>query len=160
MSEAATVKYLTRDRLYGPERHRVGERRLGEAVVLVGEQPGATLAEKLAACYAGGRGCRFCVVTVPEDLGPRANLGRGGAAGGPGAFLEALAGMQSNRFFSGEEVAVAGPVDVEDLVEEGRKPGVGVGELRDLTERLDRRVEPVIKVIFKFFNLPFLLALP
>ena len=52
--------------------NRSGEARLGEAIQLA--QPQLNLAEQLAQAKASG--CRFVLLGIPEDIGPRANLGQ------------------------------------------------------------------------------------
>ena len=54
---------------------------------------------------------KYVVVGVREDVGPRANLGLPGAANGFDAFIKRLVNIQSNRFFSGEDLLLYGVVD-------------------------------------------------
>ncbi|MGX2954995.1 hypothetical protein ACWAU3_21110 [Shewanella sp. JL219SE-S6] len=83
---------------------REGETRLGQKVRLL---PGAA-SYMDALTQAKAAGARFAIIGIKEDLGPRANLGQGGANQAFAAMLPALLNLQSNRFLSGEECLLLG----------------------------------------------------
>ena len=58
---------------------------------------------------------KFVLAGVPEDIGVKADLGLGGADTAWVPFLEAFFKIQSNDFFEGSEVLVAGHFDFSQL---------------------------------------------
>ncbi len=123
---------------------RPGEKRLGHCIQPL--DPSGSLAEDLGA-HPG----RYVVLGVPEDIGPRANLGRGGANSAWEAFLPAFLNIQSNVTLSGEQVLLLGCLRTEDLMEECEGlDGSDENSLKKLRESvglLDERLAPVIRAI-------------
>lgn len=58
---------------------------------------------------------KYAVFGIPEDIGVRANHGTGGADTNWYSFLNAFLNVQSNDFFSGEDVLLLGHFDFGDL---------------------------------------------
>ena len=58
---------------------------------------------------------RYIIVGIPEDIGIQANYGKPGASTGWVPFLQSFLNIQSNDFFSGEEIALLGHFDFGDL---------------------------------------------
>jgi formiminoglutamase len=97
--------------------------------------------------------CRFAILGVPEDVGPRANLGRGGANSGWGAFLPWFVNMQHvSKQFEGNSALLLGHVQCGDLQSAAsslpENPSEKTKVLRQLVEQLDERVESVVKEVF------------
>ena len=59
--------------------------------------------------------CPYVLFGIPEDIGIRANMGLGGADTACNSFLTAFLNIQSNDFFSGDEVLLLGYFDFNDL---------------------------------------------
>jgi formiminoglutamase len=57
----------------------------------------------------------YVLFGIPEDIGIRANMGLGGADTAWEPFLSAFLNIQSNDFFSGEEVLMLGYFDFSDM---------------------------------------------
>ncbi len=57
----------------------------------------------------------YVIVGVPEDIGVQANYGSGGTSTAWLAFLQSFLNVQSNDFFTGEDVAVIGHFDFGDI---------------------------------------------
>lgn len=78
---------------------------------------------------------RYVIIGVREDVGPRANFGLQGARNGFDAFFKRFLNVQSNRFFSGDQVLMYGVVDFN--VESGDTVELrnGVGDLDDLLNK-------------------------
>ncbi|USD37338.1 formimidoylglutamase [Ferrimonas sp. SCSIO 43195] len=131
--------------------HRGGEAHQGEHWLLGAElgSDGAALSERLAA--ARQQGARYVLLGIPEDIGPRANLGRGGAERGWGAFLSQFANLQANELLGGEQLLLLGHIDTTDLLEQCQFLDAADSEqlqaLRQHTAELDLRVIPVIAAI-------------
>lgn len=85
------------------------------------------------------------ILLVPEDIGPRGNLGRAGARKAPEAFLRQFANLQANRFLDFSRVIPVGEVDIEDLNREAEN--ATVEELRNICHRLDDRVRSAVECI-------------
>jgi len=125
--------------------NRSGEVRVGQVVPLLAPQGGRERWQE-----ARRAGARFALLGVPEDLGPRANLGRPGADGAWDAFLAAFLNQQANHFLPTEEILLAGRVFTEDLQDDSKGLGSSPGELatlRTLCAVLDERVAPVVEEI-------------
>lgn len=121
---------------------RVDETRIGESVKSI-----TTL--DASALPLG----RFAILGVPESIGPRANLGQGGAEQGFSAFLQQFLNMQDSGRLAIDEIVLAGQVDCADLQEQslGLNPN-DTGELvqlRQLCSELDRRVSGVTEILFQ-----------
>src|SRR5690349_473423 len=59
--------------------------------------------------------CPYILFGIPEDIGIRANMGLGGADTAWNSFLPAFLNIQSNDFFSGDEVLMLGYFDFSEL---------------------------------------------
>lgn len=122
--------------------NRAGETRIGESIT--------TLADLNASAAPLGR---FAILGVPESIGPRANLGQGGAELGFQAFLQQFLNMQDSQVLPVHEVVLAGQVDCQDLNDEATtldaSDANGLQRLRQLCEQLDQRVAQVTQCLFK-----------
>jgi formiminoglutamase len=58
---------------------------------------------------------KYVLFGIPEDIGVRANLGTGGAETAWSPFLQSFLNIQSNDFFTGEEVLLLGYFDFAEL---------------------------------------------
>lgn len=98
-------------------------------------------------------GQRIAIVGVPESIGPRANLGRGGAEHAFHAALKGLLSLQANPMIADHELLIVGAVEVTDLQQQGdalRASDIGErAHLRELVERVDQRVQQVIQPLFE-----------
>ena len=61
---------------------------------------------------AKSSGAQFAIIAIAEDVGPRANLGRGGADDAFIASMKQLINLQSNRFLNGNECAILGQISL------------------------------------------------
>lgn len=87
---------------------REGETKLGENIQVLAGQ--LSLIESLK--QVKGLGARFALLGINEDIGPRANCGRGGAGWTFEPVLNQLIHLQSNSFLNGSEIVVVGTIDV------------------------------------------------
>ncbi|MCG9698225.1 formimidoylglutamase [Shewanella sp. Isolate11] len=119
---------------------RDGETKLGQT--LHSYQGKTPLAEALT--EAKNNGARFAIIGIGEDIGPRANLGRGGAIDAFDASMAQFCNLQSNQFLSGELCLVLGQINTQDL----QLPTDATTQaLRDNVDQLDGRVIEVAKAI-------------
>jgi formiminoglutamase len=94
---------------------------------------------------------QFILLGLPEDIGVRANYGRGGAHTAWAPALDNILNIQSNSFLNGSELLVLGHISFDDLMNDAlgisNKTDEGITLLRNLTKRIDDRVYEVIKAL-------------
>ncbi len=136
-------------------RHRKGETKLGEEVSCITNKAdlGAELQQNNS---------KYVLVGIPEDIGVRANYGRGGAHTAWKPALESFLNQQSNSFLNGKSICVLGHIEVEDLMEKASsltlKNATAIQELRVLVDEIDRRVEHSIKQIISIGKIPIIIG--
>lgn len=105
---------------------------------------------------------RFVLLGVAEDIGIRANLGRAGAAGCWDEVLKALCNVQSNTFFEGNDLLIAGCLNPVDLMQEARHLHTNSWEdlerLRKLTGEVDLLLYPIIERIVRAGKTPIIIG--
>ena len=79
------------------------ETKLGEIVLCNGSKD---IEEIIAETKA-----EYILFGIPEDIGVKANMGKGGADSSWFSFLDTFLNIQSNDFLSGEDIFVAGYFD-------------------------------------------------
>jgi formiminoglutamase len=106
--------------------------------------------------------CRFVLLGIPEDIGVKANYGRGGAHTAWKPALESFLNQQSNAFLDGNPVFVLGHIYVDDLMEKAAhltaKTGADIDQLRNLVTELDERVAAVIEQIILLNKIPIVVG--
>ena len=105
---------------------------------------------------------KFVLIGIPEDIGIRANMGRGGAHTAWKPALDSFLNQQSNVFLNGKDCCLLGHIFVEDLMEKSNqfnlKTESHVLELRKLVSELDERVCDVISKIIKANKIPIIIG--
>lgn len=105
---------------------------------------------------------KFVVVGIPEDIGVRANYGRGGANTAFKPALESFLIQQDNHFFNAQSVFILGEVNVDDLMEKAThldaKNKNDILKLRELTALIDERVSNVIKELILLNKIPIVIG--
>lgn len=144
----SALHYLQTEQLAQLSQQRLGEVRL--ASVLRFPDPALSLMDNLTQQAASG--ARFVLVGIPEDIGPRANCGLGGADLGFQAFLSKFLNLQANAVFDASDILLLGNVDCVDLQQQSNelrseKPA-DLALLRQLCQQLDTRVYNVLSAIF------------
>ncbi len=120
---------------------RVGEVKLGQKVQLI------RWFEDLQACDA-----KFVLLGIPEDIGVRANLGIGGSQTAWLPALKTLLNMQSNQYFSGEELLVLGALEIEEPADRS------LASLRNKTRIIDDLVYPIIEQVIAANKIPIVIG--
>lgn len=147
------IKAYTKEDIAIATRIREGEEKLGEKIQFITSDWRADLKKSAA---------RFVIVGIPEDIGVRANYGRGGAHTAFKPALDSFLNQQSNDFLSGNDILILGEVNVEDLM--GRAAQVHtrnileINKLRDLVTELDIRVTEVVKQIVLANKIPIIIG--
>lgn len=134
---------------------RAGETKLGERVRTL--SAGADWEAELQASPA-----RFVLLGLPEDIGVRANLGRGGAQTAWEPALKAVLNVQSTELLSGEELLVLGHVDFADLMRAAdgleTSKDEDLARLRELVAEVDARVVPIVQAIVRAGKRPIVIG--
>lgn len=127
-------------------RSREGEVRLGEMVQTIPWDK-TTEWEKALADMPG----RYVLLGLPEDVGVRANFGRGGAYSAWQPALSTLLNVQSNEVLTGEEIIVLGHIDFTPAMERMKHLDMQQQEdvliARNLVTEIDEAVFPVVQSI-------------
>lgn len=98
------------------------------------------------------QGAKFAIIGIPEDIGPRANCGKGGADQGWNNFLPVFLNQQANSFFDWNQCLLIGNVDVSRLQDDSYKAlstNHKLATLRELCAELDNRVIEALTPIFE-----------
>lgn len=122
---------------------RDGETRLGQVL----RYADAVLSLPDALTAAKQQGCCFVLLGVPEDIGPRANLGQGGSDLGWQAFIRKFINLQQNEFLDGSQILLLGELNCTDLQQQSQSASLAT--LRTLCAEIDSRLEPVLLAIFE-----------
>ena len=105
---------------------------------------------------------KFVVLGLPEDIGVRANYGRGGAYAAWHPAFHFLINMQSNTFLKGDEILILGHIDFSDLMEMADtlnyKLEADIEKARWLVSKVDLRVTPIISKIAEAGKIPILIG--
>lgn len=105
---------------------------------------------------------RYVLVGIPEDIGIKANYGNGGAETAWIPFLQAFFNVQSNDFFSGDDVLMLGHFDFGDLkwLIDNNAHGYDekIDAYRHAVITIDEEVEAVIKTITSAKKIPVVIG--
>lgn len=147
------LKVHTKSEILNATRNREGEQKLGGKVQCVSHDWRTDLNNSKA---------RFVILGIPEDIGVRANYGRGGAHTAFKPALESFINQQSNEFLKGDNILILGEVNVDDLIVRASqihtKNILEINKLRDLVTELDIRVTEVIKQIILSGKTPIIIG--
>jgi formiminoglutamase len=147
------LKAHTREDLSIATRLRDGEEKIGERIQFIANDWRADLKRSDA---------KYVILGIAEDIGVRANYGRGGAHTAFKPALESFINQQANDFLNGENILVLGEVNVEDLVVRASqlhtKNSLEISKLRDLVTELDIRVTEVAKQIVLSNKIPIVIG--
>lgn len=106
--------------------------------------------------------CKFVLLGLPEDIGVRANHGRGGAYSAWQPVLNTLLNIQSNNFLKGDELLVLGHVDFSYEMEQAKKYDFhneeNLKQSRDIVAAIDDFVAPIISTIVKCGKEPIIIG--
>ncbi len=148
-------KFYSREDLLSVTQVRRFETKLGERVNGTGN--GADWVEMVQLSKA-----KYVVIGIPEDIGVRANYGTGGADTVWLPFLTSFLNIQSNDYFTGEEVLLLGHFDFGDIKYLVENNAYGQEELIDAYRRavsiIDEEVENLIKVVAAFRKIPIVIG--
>lgn len=125
---------------------RDGETKLGEKI-----QAGSDFADnELKNCSA-----KYVVLGIPEDVGPRANCGRGGAESAWQEFLPKFVNIQETALLKGEDILLLGALSFDKLA--GYEFG-SVKQLRKIVETIDKKLTTLIERIVAADKIPIVIG--
>lgn len=131
------------------------ETRIGERVQHLKE--GADWPEGLQQSSA-----KYVLVGIPEDIGVKANLGTGGADTNWLPFLNDFLNVQSNDFFTGEDVLLLGHFDFGDIKylidNNAYSPDEMIDAYRHAVKLIDEEVEAIMKTIAACNKIPIVIG--
>ena len=135
-------------------RLRKFETKLGECILC---SAGTTIEETISQTKA-----RYIIIGVPEDIGVKANLGRGGADSSWFPFLDSFLNFQSNDFFSGENILIAGHFDFTDVKTlinlNAATDDEKLEAYRHAVNMIDDEVEELVNLITQYKKLPVIIG--
>ena len=105
---------------------------------------------------------KYVLLGIPEDIGVRANLGKGGAETAWLPFLHAFLNIQSNDFLVGDDILLLGHFDFGDLKFLIDSNAYNQDELinayRHAVNTIDEEVEKIMKVIAASGKIPIVIG--
>lgn len=136
-------------------RKRTNETKIGEDVIVLKSEK--NWEEELLKTN-----CQFVLLGIPEDIGVRANYGRGGAHTAWKPALDSFLSQQSNEFLNGKNICVLGHIYVDDLMETSNTLNVKnkneLQELRKLVSIIDTRVSEIVTKIISSGKIPIIVG--
>ncbi|HMO61621.1 MAG TPA: formimidoylglutamase [Ferruginibacter sp.] len=148
-------KFYSKEDILSLTQLRRFETKLGERIKTI--KDAGNWAEELQQSAA-----KYVLLGIPEDIGVRANFGMGGADTAWLPFLTALLNIQSNDFFTGEEVLLAGHFDFGDIKFLIDSNAYNKEELveayRHAVKIIDDEVENMVKVIAAAQKIPIVIG--
>ncbi len=120
---------------------REGEKKIGEEINII------------TSSLAQTKG-KFVLIGIPEDIGPRANMGNSGAKNSWNAFLGKFLNMQANRFIKSNEIIIAGEISLNGINENVIDPI----KLRNEVEKIDERIENVVTEVITCGKIPIVIG--
>ena len=146
------LKLYTQKDIASFTRKRGSETKLGEKVKTITNFP-----EDLHTSSA-----KFVLLGLPEDIGVRANYGRGGTHTAWQPALESILSIQNNLFLNGEELIVLGHINFDDVMKKAesltQKTKDTIEYLRKLVEFIDARVCEIVKLIVAAGKVPIIIG--
>lgn len=144
-------KFFSRQNILGLTNIRKFETKLGEVLPAPEDREGF---EK----YLSNSEIKYVLFGIPEDIGVKANLGKGGADSSWRPFLSSFLNLQSNDYFRGNTVLIAGYFDFAELklIIDKNAPGFEekLDALRHAVNTIDDEVESITKIITEAGKIP------
>lgn len=104
----------------------------------------------------------YIILGIPEDLGIKANLGKGGADSAWFSFVNSFLNIQSNDFLTGENIFIAGHFDFTDAQKlinvNAATDEEKIIAYRSFVSKIDDEVEEVIKIITQNKKIPIIIG--
>lgn len=145
------LRFISLKEINNPVSIRSGETKIGEVIHCCSNQDDFNR-------QLSNNTTKYVLLGIPEDIGVLANYGRAGATAGWKFFLSKFLNIQSNSFFSGKEIFLAGEIITDDLLKLKEKFITDKKKLSALVEELDNRVEEVLLKICSANKIPIVIG--
>lgn len=148
-------KVFSREDILSLTETRKFETKIGERISFIKDK--TNWQEQLKASES-----KFVLLGIPEDIGVKGNFGVGGADTNWHPFLSAFLNIQSNSFFTGEDVLLLGNFDFGDIKYLVENTAYNNDELieayRYAVVIIDEEVENIIKFITSCNKIPIVIG--
>lgn len=124
-----------------------------ELLALVSQRDGETKLGEVLATDWRDEACKYVLLGICEDIGPRANNGSVGARNAFDAFLPAFVNMQANRFINPASVHLLGRIDHLEPDAE-----LDLTAKRERVSELDSFVQSIVAPIMAAGKIPILVG--
>lgn len=94
---------------------------------------------------------KYVILGIPEDIGPRANMGNEGAQNAWKAFLKSFLNIQANSFIKPKDILLLGHLKIDNNIS-------SIEELRANVSHLDELVYPIIEAIKNYGKTPIIIG--
>ncbi|MGN6801479.1 MAG: formimidoylglutamase [Ginsengibacter sp.] len=105
---------------------------------------------------------KYVLFGIPEDIGIKANLGKGGADSAWFPFLDSFLNIQSNGALTGENIFLAGHFDFSDAEKlinvNAADQDEKIAAYRSLVSSIDDAVEELVKIITQSKKIPIIIG--
>ncbi|MEJ7766370.1 MAG: arginase family protein [Chitinophagaceae bacterium] len=105
---------------------------------------------------------RYVICGIPEDIGVKANLGRGGAHSAWEPFLSSFLNIQSNDFLNGDDIMVLGHFNFDEIKRvietNAHSRDESVDAYRHAVNLIDEEVEELVKLIILHKKVPVVIG--
>ena len=136
------LNYVSHELVAHHQHLREGEQRVADVIRLPDQL--VNMEDNLREAKA--HGVRYVILGIPEDVGPRANLGHEGAVNGWHAFVPQLLRRQANGFFNWQNCMLLGHVYLDDIMQDS--DDCNFEDSRKYCARVDARAAEIVKAIF------------
>ena len=148
------LKIYTKKDITKLTRKRKNEIKLGELIQTIQSTDIKKELKKSSANYV--------LIGLPEDIGVRANYGRGGAHTSWQPTLTNILNIQSTDFLKGNELVILGHIEFDDLMKQADeldlKTEKGIRAIRKLVSEADVRVTEIIRLITCSGKIPIIIG--
>ncbi|CAN5205853.1 formimidoylglutamase [soil metagenome] len=128
----------------------------------LGEKIGCSTGRELLEEFLKTTDAKYIIFGIPEDIGIKANLGKGGADTAWEPFVKNFLNIQSNDFLCGDEIIMLGYFDFHDvnkLIETNAATGEEkIAAYRHAVLTIDEEVENLVKMITQFQKIPIIIG--
>lgn len=135
--------FISCDDIAASTRARPGEQKLGQTIHVASSFDDLAQFKK--------QGSDFAIIAICEDIGPRANLGKGGANAGWDAFLSQFLNLQDNQFLRGASFVLMGKVNMDSTHSDP-------ADLRQDVSKLDNIVQQLVSISLEHDLLPIVIG--
>ncbi|MGK2864487.1 MAG: formimidoylglutamase [Chitinophagaceae bacterium] len=148
-------KFYSKQDILSLTKLRRFETKLGERLQIIKESEKPELSLQVSKA-------KYVLFGVPEDIGTRANQGKGGTDTAWLSFLQSFLNIQSNDFLSGDDILLAGHFDFGDIQylidQAAHSEEEKLDAYRHAVNTIDSEVEKLTKIITENNKIPIVVG--